>query len=78
MTTPMNGSLARARQSVPTFTGTMPDASVAQAHALIGIGEVLQQILVELQKQNQQAQQLTAQRRPRGRQPERGVDGSLL
>jgi len=56
MTSPMNGSLARARQSVPTFTGTMPDASVAQAHALIGIGEVLQQILVELQKQAQQPQ----------------------
>lgn len=70
MTTPPNGSLARARQSVPTFTGTMPDASVAQAHALIGIGEVLQEILVELQTQRQQAQQHVAskQRRPRGRE----------
>ena len=65
MTSPMNGSLGRARQSVPTFTGTMPDASVAQAHALIGIGEVLEQILVELRKQGQASQQ------PQGRMSRR-------
>lgn len=48
MTTPINGSLLRAKQFAPQFAGTQPDAEVSQAHALIGIGEILTMILSEM------------------------------
>lgn len=38
----------RAKQQAPAFSGITPDPANAQAHALIGIGEVLEQILAEL------------------------------
>lgn len=52
----INGSLLRAKQFVPQFAGTQPDADVAQAHAMIAIGELLQLILGELQTQRIEAQ----------------------
>lgn len=72
MTQPMNASLLRAKGLVPAFNGVTPDGTVASAYALIGIGEILQEILGELRKQDSQAptlgQQFTGRRtRSRGR-----------
>lgn len=72
MSSPLNSSLMRAKQFAPQFSGVQPDAEVAQAHALIGIGEILQLILMELQSQRQKAEQQQGRqaRRGRPRQPE--------
>ncbi len=61
MTTPINTSILRARQFLPQFAGTQPDAVVAQAHAQVAIAELLQLILMQLQQQSQR--QMEADRR---------------
>lgn len=53
----MNSSLVQARQALPAFSGVSADPGRAQALASIAIGEILEQILAELQKQNTLAQQ---------------------
>ena len=77
MTQPMNASLLRARQFVPQFAGTMPDAGVAQAHAMIAIGELLQQILMEMQQSRLAAEQAAQRMANREQSQRRSRSGQI-
>lgn len=63
----MNSELMRAKQMAPAFSGITPDPGQAQAHALIGIGEVLEQVLLELQLARQARENAGIRQARRGR-----------